>query len=143
MIGQQIGKYRLIAELGRGGMGVVYSAEHVDLAKRAAVKQLLPRFTQELVIFAYHAGSAVCKAPASERARAVKAARSALPVPSKSMLTPSKLLPCTAAMTLLIRVAVAEGLLATAWIVSLLKALTVSTTRIPARCAREMRSDRS
>ena len=42
MIGQVIGSYRVLAELGRGGMGVVYRVEHVQLGRPAALKMLLP-----------------------------------------------------------------------------------------------------
>lgn len=37
----QVGDYRVLSELGRGGMGVVFLAEHVKLKRLAAVKMIL------------------------------------------------------------------------------------------------------
>jgi eukaryotic-like serine/threonine-protein kinase len=42
LIGQVIGNYRIVSELGRGGMGMVYRAEHIQLGRPAALKMLLP-----------------------------------------------------------------------------------------------------
>ena len=47
MIGEVIGNYRVIAELGRGGMGVIYRAEHVHLGRLAALKMLLPQLSSD------------------------------------------------------------------------------------------------
>ncbi len=40
------GSYRVVAPLGRGGIGAVYSAEHVLIGKQAAIKVLLPELSQ-------------------------------------------------------------------------------------------------
>lgn len=40
LIGQRLGQYRIIREIGRGGMGVVYEAVHAVIGQRAAVKTL-------------------------------------------------------------------------------------------------------
>ena len=47
MIGQIVGKYRIVEQIGEGGMGVVYRAEHVLLGSPAAIKMLLPRWTRD------------------------------------------------------------------------------------------------
>ncbi|HWG21903.1 MAG TPA: serine/threonine-protein kinase [Terracidiphilus sp.] len=41
------GKYRIVRTLGRGGMGVVYLAEHLFLGGRAALKFLSPELSRE------------------------------------------------------------------------------------------------
>ncbi len=47
MIGRVVGKYRLVAQIGEGGMGVVWRAKHVVLGSPAAIKILLPQFTSD------------------------------------------------------------------------------------------------
>ena len=47
MIGEVIGNYRVVSELGKGGMGVVYRAEHVQLGRPAALKMLLTTFSSD------------------------------------------------------------------------------------------------
>ncbi|MHC4340168.1 MAG: serine/threonine protein kinase [Planctomycetota bacterium] len=41
-IPERIGKYRIVSELGRGAMGIVYEAEQVDLERTVALKVLSP-----------------------------------------------------------------------------------------------------
>ena len=47
MIGETVGSYKITSKLGEGGMGVVYLAEHTLLGRKAAVKMLLPHFSQD------------------------------------------------------------------------------------------------
>jgi len=47
MIGTTIGNLKIVDKLGKGGMGVVYLAEHMRLGKRFAVKSLSPELTEE------------------------------------------------------------------------------------------------
>ena len=44
VLGQVLGSYRLLALIGRGGMGRVYLAEHVKLGRKVALKLLKPEY---------------------------------------------------------------------------------------------------
>ncbi len=47
MIGHVVGKYKIREQIGEGGMGVVYRAEHLMLSSSAAIKILLPKWTTQ------------------------------------------------------------------------------------------------
>src|SRR6476659_10160307 len=51
MIGATVGSYQVREEIGHGGMGVVYAAEHPLIGRKVAVKVLLPELSndQEMV----------------------------------------------------------------------------------------------
>src|SRR5207237_6784961 len=52
MLGRRIGTYEVMSKLGEGGMGVVYLARHSTLGRLAAVKVLLPEFSNNRDIVA-------------------------------------------------------------------------------------------
>ena len=45
MIGEKLGNYRIVAKIGKGGMGAVYRAEHEVMGRQAAIKVLLPELS--------------------------------------------------------------------------------------------------
>jgi serine/threonine protein kinase/HD-like signal output (HDOD) protein len=47
LVGQTIGSYRVMRELGEGGMGCVYLAEHALIGRKAAVKVLNPDISSD------------------------------------------------------------------------------------------------
>ena len=52
MIGRTIGNYKVTAEIGRGGMGAVYLAEHPIIGRRVAIKLLHGRHDQNPQVIA-------------------------------------------------------------------------------------------
>jgi serine/threonine protein kinase len=61
LLKHQIGSYQIISELGRGGMGTVYLAEHPTIGKKVAIKILRRELSQEETIlqrFFYEAKAA-------------------------------------------------------------------------------------
>jgi serine/threonine protein kinase len=48
MLGAVIaGRYRLLRRVGKGGMGLVYEADHLGIGKRVAVKVLLEKYHED------------------------------------------------------------------------------------------------
>src|SRR3954452_24053994 len=45
-VGSQVGQYRIESYIGRGGMGVVYRAEHAHLGRHVALKLLAPELAE-------------------------------------------------------------------------------------------------
>ncbi len=47
MVGETFGNYEVVATLGKGGMGVVFLAQHRSIARRAAIKVLASELTKD------------------------------------------------------------------------------------------------
>ena len=48
LINKQVGKYQILNEISRGGMGVIFLGKHVTLNRYAAIKMLFPHLAGEL-----------------------------------------------------------------------------------------------
>jgi serine/threonine-protein kinase len=69
-IGRVVAGYRIEEKIGRGGMGVVYRAEHLNLRRRAAIKIIAARTSPP---------SCAPRAACARTARSTSAARSPPP----------------------------------------------------------------
>jgi serine/threonine protein kinase len=47
LVGQQVGKYRVLREIGRGGMGAVFEAIHESIGQRIAIKVLNEEYSSD------------------------------------------------------------------------------------------------
>jgi tRNA A-37 threonylcarbamoyl transferase component Bud32 len=47
VVGETIASYRIVRKLGEGGMGAVYLGEHQHIARKAAIKVLLPEYSKK------------------------------------------------------------------------------------------------
>ena len=54
---RRVGRYRIVREIGRGGMAAVYEAENVDIGKRVAIKVLAQELTTSAIVL--HAACAL------------------------------------------------------------------------------------
>ncbi len=50
MVGESIGSFEIVSQLGQGGMGVVYLAQHKRIARKVAIKVLLPQLSHDVEI---------------------------------------------------------------------------------------------
>ena len=90
LLGRIIANHRLVAELGSGGMGKVFYAEHTVIGRRAAIKILNPDVAKDDAITSrfLNEARAVNETPSTALTGLPAASRNVLHRPATSIIRP-------------------------------------------------------